>query len=600
MAQHPLRHPAEAIEIRYAASQPVVSYVLRVDSADLSGYDVTVRIRNAPDTFRLAMVTHPEYDSRFWRYLENMRIEAPGAGASVNRADSALWRVTAPGGSSTIRYRLHLPAQQTPFRSSWVPFLAPTGGLIGGPHSFMYIVGATLAPAHVTLDLPTGWQIATGLEATADPHTFFAPSVGVLVDCPILVGRLRDWRFTVDGVPHRVVYWPRPDAQSFDSVALVAGLQQLVRQALALFGRLPYRDYTFLVQDGALGSLEHANSVTLGAPSDRLARDLTGLFAETAHEFFHTWNLVRIRPVGYDVDVDYRPPPRSRGLWWSEGVTMLYADLFTRRAGLPRFDTTRVAHLEGQIANYLASSGDARFSPESVSLVTYGVPPGALGDYSASVHLQGELIGTMLDLIVRDATAGRRSLDDVMRAMLERFSGDRGFETADVERVVARVCGCPVHDFFTRYVKSAHRIDFDRYLAVIGLRTEVAWRSTFGRDSAAVPDLRIFAWLPPGRRSLSLIVTDPAGVWGKAGLHTGDPLAAINGVSPSTTAELRTLVSHLRVGDTVRVVVTRPTGRFRATLILSQLVEPNVRILEIPGATARQREMRDRWASGSP
>jgi predicted metalloprotease with PDZ domain len=283
---------------------------------------------------------------------------------------------------------------------------------------------------------------------------------------------------------------------------------------------------------------------------------------------------------------------------------MFYADLLARRAGLPRFDTTRVDHLGGQIANYLASSGAARFSPESVSVVTYGTSPGALGDYSASVHLQGELIGTMLDLIVRDASAGRRSLDDVMRTMLEQFSGVRGFESADVERVVAAVCGCPVHDFFARYVRSAHPMDFDRYLALAGLKTEVVWRPSVGPapDSAPVPDLRMFAWLPPGQERLSLIVTDPAGAWGQAGLHTGDRLTDINGTSPKTQAEFRTLMRSLRVGDTVRVAVSRVTGGgpYLATLVLPQLQEPSVRIVEISGATARQRDLRTRWENGTP
>src|SRR5437773_1799758 len=190
------------------------------------------------------------------------------------------------------------------------------------------------------------------------------------------------------------------------------------------------RDFSFLRQDGARGALEHCNSDTLGMPSAELARDPSALLAETAHEYFHTWNLMRIHPAEYG-DVAYRPPRRSRGLWWSEGLTMLYADLLLRRAGLPTLDSSRVAHVEGLIGRYLASPGNSRFSPESVSVLAYGAPPGSLGDYSASTHLQGELLGTMLDLIVRDATSGARSIDDVMRAMLERFSGARGFTGRD-------------------------------------------------------------------------------------------------------------------------------------------------------------------------
>jgi len=579
-------------------AQPVVAYTLRVDSADLSGFDVEMRIGHAPDTFRLAMVAHPEYDDRYWRFVVNLRVEG-AAGSTVTREDSAVWRVVAPGGESVLRYRLQLPAAVGPVRSAWMPFLSPTGGLVGGPHGFLYIVGATRIPAHVRLALPSGWDIATGLEQTVDPTTFYAPSVATLVDGPILLGQLRSWRFAVDGVPHRVVYWPLPDAQPFDTAALVAGLERLARAAVALFGRAPYRDFTFQIQDGAVGSLEHRNSVSLGAPSARLAQGLTDFFSETAHEYFHTWNLMRIHPVEYG-DVDYRTPPRSRGLWWGEGITMFYADLLRRRAGLPNDDSTRSMHVAGLIARYVASPGNSRFSPESVSVVSYGAPPGVLGDYSASTHLQGELLGTMLDFVVRDATNGQRSLDDVVRATLERFSGEHGYTGRDLQRTVADVCGCAVGDFFDRYVRAATPIDFDRYLRLVGLRTSISWSPALGRDGQPATDLRVYGWVPPGARSVSLLISNPASIWGRAGLHTGDRIAAVNGAPLADMAAFRTLFGGLRIGDTVRIEVMRASGPFRTTVVATGFDRPTVRLEELPQATERQRALRARWLAGSP
>ena len=599
LAQHPLRHPVDAVEVRYATSQPVVAYVLRVDSADRSGFDVEIRIRHAPDTVRLAMAAHPEYDDRYWRFVTNLRVEGAAGTATVSREDSSLWRVVAPGGASVVRYRLQLPPQQGPVRSAWVPFLSSGGGLVGGPHSFMYILGATLAPSTVRLELPAGWQVATGLEPTVDPLVFFAPSVDALADSPILVGRFRSWRFAVDGVPHRVVYWPLPDAPPFDTAALVGGLERLVQQAVALFGRAPYRDYTFQLQDGAVGSLEHRNSVSIGAPSAQLAQGLTDFFSEAAHEYFHTWNLMRIHPAEYG-DVDYRTPPRSRGLWWAEGITMHYADLLRRRGGLPVPDSTRATHLAGLITRYLASPGNARFSPESVSVVSYGAAPGALGDYSASTHLQGELLGTMLDFLVRDATAGRRSLDDVVRSTLERFSGEQGYTGRDLERTVADVCGCVVRDFFDRYVRAAGPIDFDRYLRLVGLRTNVTRSPALGRDSQPATDLRVYGWVPPGESSVRLLISNPASLWGRAGLHTGDRVATVNGAPLPDMTAFRTLFGGLRIGDTVRIEVARAGGPFRAMVIVTGYDRPTVRLEEVADATDSQRALRARWQAGSP
>jgi predicted metalloprotease with PDZ domain len=597
-AQNPLRDHTEGVEIRFAGTQPVIGYALRVDPGNLSGFDVELRMRNLPDTFRLAMVAHPEYDDRNWRYVEALRVETPNGAAPVSREDSALWRVVAPGGEAVVRYRMRLPPPESP-RAAWRPFLAATGGLVGGPHAFLYVVGATLAPSHVTLELPPEWQIATGLEPTLDPHTFFAPTVGVLVDSPVLVGRLRSWRFAVDGVPHRVVYWPLPDAMPFDTAALMGNIERLTRQAVALFGRAPYRDYSFLLQDGAYGALEHRGSVTLGAPSADLARDPRALLGEIAHEYFHTWNLMRIHPAEYG-DVTYRPPPRARGLWWSEGLTMLYADLLLRRAGLPVFDSTRVAHLEGLIGRYLASPGNSRFSPESVSVVAYGAPPGSLGDYSASTHLQGELLGTMLDLMVRDATNGARSIDDVMRAMLERFAAAKGFTGRDIEQTAGDVCGCNVHAFFEAHVRGPQPIDFDRDLRRLGWRTHVSWTPALGRDGQPAADLRLYAWQPPAESLLSLVITNPAGAWGRAGLHTGDRLAALNGAAVATVADFRSIVTRLRIGDTTAVEVRRPTGAWRTTVVVAGYERPVVRLEEIPAATERQRRLRAQWIVGSP
>ncbi len=349
--QNPLTKVTDALEIRYSSSQPAIEYKLKVDANDLNSYYVEMQVRNVQDTFQVAMVTHPEYDDRFWRYVEDFSVNVKNDNGKVIRKDSALWQIIAPGGEATLHYRIHLPLAPTGQRAAWRPFLSSTGGLVGGPESFMYVVGYTLAPSHITLELPEGWRAATGLELTHDPFTFFAPSVAALVDGPILIGKFKTWLFAVDQVPHQVVYWPLPKAYDFDTVLFVNSIQKIVQQADDLFGRLPYREYLFLLQDDAYGSLEHCNSVTLGANSSELSKDIKATLAEIAHEYFHAWNLVRIRPVEYG-DVSYKTPPLSKGLWWSEGLTMFYADLILRRAGLPVYDSTRIDHLERLISSY--------------------------------------------------------------------------------------------------------------------------------------------------------------------------------------------------------------------------------------------------------
>src|SRR5678810_1122463 len=280
------------------------------------------------------------------------------------------------------------------------------------------------------------------------------------------------------------------NSKGFDTTMLVSSIEKIAQQAVLLFGRPTYRDYSFMLQDGAVGALEHNNSVTVGAPSSQLANSMGGILSEIAHEYFHTWNLMRIRPVEYR-DVDYKTPPLSKGLWFSEGLTIFYSDFFLRRAGLTVFDSTRSFHLENLIRRYTVTPAYLRFSAEKVSEASYG-PIGMLGDYSAGTHLQGEVLGSMLDLIIRDASKGDKTFDDVMRKMLERFSGQKGFTSKDIEQAVEDVCGCNVHQFFSDHVYGSKQIDFSKYLKLIGLQYSIEWKDVLSNDQKPVSDLRAF------------------------------------------------------------------------------------------------------------
>lgn len=574
---------------------PRISYRIHVDRADRSGFNVEMQIRGAGNTVRLAMAAHPEYDDGYWRYVENLTAESRGAPVQINKEENALWSLRAPVGDLTVKYRIHLPPQTTPNRSVWRPFLSPNGGLIGDVHSFMYVVGAESAPARVTLDLPNGWASASGLEPTKDPKTFSASSVELLLDSPIVVGQFQQWDFVVNGLKHQVVYLPQPSAAAFDTAAFIAGIQKLVIEALKIGGRAPYKHfkhYTFLYQDRAVGALEHINSVTIGARSQNLAQGLQGVFETTAHEYFHTWNLMHVRPIER-VGLRYRPAGATGELWWSEGVTIYFADLMLRRANLPTSDPTRVAHLENLMAGYLFNPAYSRFSAEHISRAAED--PLALGDYSASTHLQGNLLGTMLDLMIIEASQGRRSLADVMRKLSDTFTPQRGISGRDIEGAVREVCACDANSFFEAYVRGARPIDFDHYLRTIGMRAVVSWSPALNSDRKPAPDLRVSALTVPDDSTLRLRVTNPRGVWGRAGLHTGDRLVSVDGQPIATSTEFRTWLGKLRVGDTASVEVVRDGGTSKVTVVITGYDRPTVKLEEIADATAEQKKLRAQW-----
>ena len=575
---------------------PRISYRIRVDAADLSGFAVEMRVRGAGDVVRIAMQAHPEYDDRYWRYVENLTAASRGAMLKVTKEENALWRVDQAHGDLTVKYRIHLPTQATPTRAAWKPFLSPTGGLIGDLHSLMYVVGATLEPARVTLDLPSGWAIASGLDSTKDPKTCSASSVELLLDSPIIVGQFRQWDFAVNGVPHHVIYLPQPNAAAFDTVAFVAGVQKLATEAFKICGKPPYHSYTFLYQDGAYGALEHLNSVTVGATSQSLAQGLGDVFDTTAHEYFHTWNLMHVRP-SERVGVRYRPADPTGELWWSEGVTIYFSDLMVRRAQLPVFEPTRVAHLERYLAAYVLTPGYSRYSAETVSRAAED--PLALGDDTASTHLQGNLLGTMLDLMIREATHGQRSLDNVMRTLSGRFTPQRGVTGRDIERAVHEVCACNAHTFFESYVRGARPVDFDHYLRMIGMRTQVTWSPALGSDGKPVPDLRVSTFVKDEDPTPILHLSNPASAWGRAGLHTGDRPVSVDGVAVGTMTDFRSWRETLHIGDTARLEVRRDGVVSQVSVSINGYDRPTVRIVEIADATPEQLRLRAQWLTAA-
>lgn len=580
--------------------QPVIHYWLKVDAADTSGYEIEMDLSHVPHRFQLAMATHHEYDDRYWRFVKNFRVETGGSEAIVMRADSAVWDITIPRSGAVVRYHIQLPGGR---RFAHQPFLSSYGGLLGDIHSFLYLVGQTKTPSLVTFQLPKGWQIATGLERTDDDSTFIASPVKMLMDCPVLTGHLHQWNFMVKGVPHTIAYLPVAGALPFDrtlpfdTTLLVANVQRIVMQSIILFGSPPYKHYTFLFEDGVNGALEHANSVTIGAPATLLTSRMQDIYEEIAHEFSHTWNLMSMRPGEY-TDLNYGPKERSAGLWFSEGLAMFYADLLIRRAGLPCQDSTRMEHLESLIGRYYTDTGNRVLPPAMVSLAS-NEAPGMLGDYSASVHLQGELLGVLLDLLIRDATRGGRSFDDVMRLMYKRFGGKAGFYAQDIERGVKDVCGSDeVHIFFQKYIYEGKALDFDSYLRLIGLRLQLSYRPAVDDRGQLAVDDRLYIWQPAGDSVYHLGMIDPRSCWVRAGLHTGDVLVTIDSHPIKSRQNFNEVLRGLKIGDRIIVQVEHAGSRQTIPVEITGYEIPVAHLTSEAKRSTEMQKLFKQWAEG--
>ena len=452
-----------------ATAQQPVAYKLQIDRADTTVVRVELRIPDAGASTRVAMYAHPESDDRYWRYIEGLTATQGGQPVTVVREDSAAWRISAHAGAITISYAVRLSPFTGRFRQAWRPSLGAAGGMVGGADMFLYVDGPARR-ATVQLELPGTWSAATGLQPTPSPLRFVAPDTRALIDSPILVGALSSWTFRTGASKYHIVFQGVANGTPFDTATFVAATERVVRATVAFFGSAPHRDYVFLFRDGMDGALEHINSVVIGMRSANLAKNPNWIAGTVAHEFFHTWNGVAMHPRGF-WSIGFTASPPVPSLWFSEGVTMYYADALLRVANVPTDEPSRIAHLEGRIGEYYSFPDNARFSADAVSRAS-NISPNPLGSTQLSTHLQGELLGMALDLIIRDRSDGARSLDDLMQLMMRSHATSRGFTPRDLEAAASSVCRCNLRPFFAKYVTGAGAIDFNSYLAPVGYRVE--------------------------------------------------------------------------------------------------------------------------------
>jgi len=338
----------------------------------------------------------------------------------------------------------------------------------------MYVPDRRGEEAIVTfVQKPDQWKVAAELQSTPmtnRPDTFTAPSYDALVDAPVEAGTFDQFKFESGDAHFRVIV----DAASWNRRRLEDALRRITAYELHLMGGPPFQEYTFFFHigpEGAVGQggMEHANSSAIAAAN------FDGAVSIAAHEFFHVWNVKRIRPRSLE-PVDYTKEQYTRALWFAEGVTDAYCSFTLERTGLwskkQFYDDlasqiervqTRPAH---QWQSVEESSLDAWYEKYS----DYNLP-----DRSISYYDKGQIVGVMLDLAIRDATDNHKSLDDVFRLMNEQFAKQGKFydENTDIRAAVEQVAGKSFEDFFRRYVSGVHEIPYDEFLGVAGLELKM-------------------------------------------------------------------------------------------------------------------------------
>ena len=332
------------------------------------------------------------------------------------------------------------------------------------------------------LALPEGWTtVATGLEPTAGGgHRYTAANFDVLYDSPILMGKQELLRFEVQGVPHDVAMENVPP--SVDRPKMLGDLKKMVETATRLMGDIPYRRYAFLLVGTGHGGVEHLNSASIAFNGNSLTSEAgyRGWLSYVAHEYFHNFNVKRIRPIALG-PFNYDMENLTNMLWVSEGLSVYYQDLVVERAGL----MTRAQFLErlqNAMGKFENAPGHHYQSATDSSWHTWGTS-GVGNDRNTTISYydNGSMLGMMLDLKIRHESHNRKSLDDVMRSLYRTYyqQKKRGFTDDEFRAECEEAAGAPLAEVFD-YAATTKDVDYAKYLAYAGLAVEVTTQEAPG------------------------------------------------------------------------------------------------------------------------
>jgi predicted metalloprotease with PDZ domain len=427
-------------------------------------------------------------------------------------------------------------------------------------------------------NVPAEWKLMAELPAGLDPHSFTAPSYDALVDAPVEAGKFDEFEFDNAGATFRVAI----DSRSYNKSRLEGMLQTITSYEIHLMGGAPFKEYTFLLRVGPRpeaggGGMEHASCAAMSVGS------IEALLNLSAHEFFHAWNVKRIRPQSLE-PVDYTKEQYTRALWFAEGVTSTYAAYTLERTGLwskeEFYDdlAAQIGELESRPAHKWQSAEDSSLEAWLEKYEAYNLP-----DRSISYYNKGQILGVMLDLAIRDATDNHKSLDDVMRRMNDEYAKQGKFyeDRVGIRGVVQEVAGISFEDFFRRYVAGVDEIPFDKFFAAAGLQLNL--------QDAKAADLGFTLGRASGP-GVAVSQVESGSAADVAGLRSGDVIVERNG--QEVPRARRGWLRDVHPGDAVNLRVVREGQLLNISYVLASSEEARYSIAEMAHPTDKQRRIR--------
>ncbi|HET8966295.1 MAG TPA: PDZ domain-containing protein [Candidatus Acidoferrum sp.] len=519
--------------------------------------------------------------------IQQLTAESNGHSLQVEKLDKLTWRTRADG-TVTVSYAIFWDSPG-PFASQ----LNEEHAFINPAMVFLYVPNRRSENISLLFhELPKGWEIATPLDHTRTQsgtnifHMISAARYDAFTDGPIEIGTFKFFQIAEGPNPIFVAVhgdnWKQPDIEGM--------LRKICNYQLQLMGGAPFDRYLFIFHigkaaGGAGGGMEHANSTAINASS---GQTLSGV---AAHEFFHLWNVKRIRPASLE-PVDYTREQYTRALWFAEGVTSTYGNYTLVRSGLWSKEqfysdlAQQINELESRPANRWQSAEQSSLDAWLEKYPYYNGP-----DFSVSYYTKGQVLGVLLDILIRDRTNDEHSLDDVLRKMNDDFAKKTKpyRDSLDVRLTAESVAGASFEDFFSKYVAAAEPFPYPEILGKAGLllRKQEVTRAELGftieRDATGKAVVRSVASGSTAER---------------AGLRPGDEIEMWNGesVPRRTDGWLRSR----KPGDTLRLQIRRNDQSTEFSFALGGRTEEVFVIDEDPHGTDKAKAIREGLLHGTP
>lgn len=523
----------------------------------------------------------------YQRHVENLTATGEGGRAlAVVKPVKNRWRVETAGlATVTVRYRVY--GREMTVRNN---FIESAFAMLNGAPTFITLADRVARPHDVALELPAGWKSSATplLPLAGRPHSYRAEDFDTLVDSPIIVGNPVIRSFDVDGKPHHLVL--EGDPSLFDADKAAADIRKIVETARAAMGSFDYPHYYFLnMVTEAGGGLEHKNAfLTMSSRfTTRTRRAYVNWLNLVGHEYFHNWNIKRLRPIELG-PFDYETENYTKSLWVGEGFTDYYGALLVRRAGL----STEAEYLD-ELSNAIEQ---VQMRPgrnvQPVDMASFDTwikqyrPDENSGNTSIDYYTKGAAIAFLLDAKIRMATSGAKTLDTAMRLAYQRYAGAKGYTPEQFQQAMAETAGVDLTAWFADAVSGTKDLDFSEALDVYGLRfapVDVA---------AARPTMGASTRNDNGRLVVTVVRRGtPAHT---AGVNVDDEILAIDDLRVRADG-LVARMDQYKVGDTVRLLVARRDRLVALNVTLAAEPGRPWRLQPAPNATAEQKARRQSW-----